>query len=217
MFTITTRDASLLHEVKNYNVPKHILTDSHFLSVLTEMEDEDKDKNICININDEYFVKALEYYQHYSEFFKIPESERTISSEQTFPTNDIPTEQFYIQVETNSKNRKKLLEYSKMNETETFEQKYMNSFERQFIKDFHWISPLSTKYPTENDGVLVQLASNSSGAAIYIHQLSIFRMIEYCGQSGYLGFQSLGRLLSQLVHVRFHNMNQQQIYAVCAL
>jgi len=92
-----------------------------------------------------------------------------------------------------------------MNDQKQFQKYWMNDFERRFVSQFHWISPMSPEYPNETDGVLwVTETQNDStsgvAVSIVVQKLSIFRMYEYCGYSGYMGSNSLGRFLSKYMN-----------------
>lgn len=237
MFRVETRDHTLINTVAGYDIPKYILRDSKFFSILLDLEDADDEdeygdykhfKTLNIMVNDIYFKKALEYYQHYKDYFegKVEPSEEDNIQVVTKTTmhntsviakrdaerkikrrNDIPTEIFYIESDNERQPclevLNKLLNEQSILNLDEFTEKWMNDFERTFVQDFHWISPESEEYPRETDGVL-----NVNDESETKKKLSIKRMIDYCGymkqvegERGYLQFQSLGRFLNQWVRM----------------
>lgn len=233
MFHVETRDHTLLHTVAGYDIPKYILGDSKFFSILLDLEDADDEdeyrddkhfKTLNIMVNDIYFKKALEYYQHYKDYFegKVEPSEedniQVVTRAMMHNTsviakrdaerkikrrNDIPTEIFYIESDNERQPCLEVLNEQSILNLDEFTEKWMNDFERTFVEDFHWISPESEEYPRETDGVL-----NVNGESETKKKLSIKRMIDYCGymkqvegERGYLQFQSLGRFLNQWVRM----------------
>ena len=244
MFKIKTTQTSngVKTDGKTFEIEKFIADDIKLLHVICDMEEEDEEPEeaIPVMVNEEYFGKLLEYYEHYENYFKgvstvddedyklpMPHSivyeyasdEDIRNHEENFRRReDIPTEAVYLDKmeEFKEMNRKELWEKSKMemanemtmNDVEKFKKYWMNEFERAFVEDFHWISPLSGEYPRETDGVLYERGTETendpvSGAAVPINRkvkLSIFRMYEYCGYSGYLNTNSFGRFLSKYIN-----------------
>lgn len=262
MFTIQTKTANLIDDAGTFDIPEYIARDSKLLSVICDM-DEDADvvdtptETVPIMVNQSYFEKLLEYYQHYESYFKdevqasdadfilpLPHSivfeyandDDIAQHEENFKRReDIPTEALYIDKFTKFKeitesvdakrdeeakqsekekielapfwkrSKSEIANQKTMNDQKQFQKYWMNDFERRFVSQFHWISPMSPEYPKETDGVLrVTETQNdpNSGAAISVEapKLSIFRMYEYCGYSGYMGFNSLGRFLSKYMN-----------------
>lgn len=231
---------------KTFQIDKTIAYDIKLLRVMCDMDEEDEeddevsDQTIPVMVNEEYFAKLLEYYEHYEDYFKgvsmvnetnyklpMPHSivyeyaddDDIREHEENFrQREDIPTEAVYLDKMEQFKdmNTKELWEKSKtemanemtMNDEEKFKKYWMNDFERVFVESFHWISPMSSDYPKETDGVLYEMVTDTkndsmSGAAIPSTKkvkLSIFRMYEYCGFSGYMNTNSFGRFLSKYIN-----------------
>lgn len=206
MFRVETRDHTLINTVAGYDIPKYILRDSKFFSILLDLEDADDEdeyedykhfKTLNIMVNDIYFKKALEYYKHYKEYFISevePDKEDDIqvvtrammhntsviakrdAERKINRRNDIPTEIFYIESDNERQPCLELLNEQSILNLDEFTEKWMNDFERTFVEDFHWISPESEEYPRETDGVLTV-----NGESETKKKLSIKRMIDYCG------------------------------------
>jgi len=251
MYRVETRDHTLINTLAGYDVPKCILGDSKFFSIILDFDeeesgDEDKDnsnfRRMNIMVNDIYFKKALEYYQHYQHYFEgnvEPDKEDDIqvvtrammhntsviakrdAERKIKRRNDIPTEIFYIEYETErERQRIELLNEQSMLNLDEFTEKWMNDFERTFVEDFHWISPKSEEYPRETDGIL-----NVNTGTEVKQKLSIKRMIDYCGfhmkevegERGYLQFQSLGRFLNQWVRTNMASKTWREMCEMCSI
>lgn len=253
MFHIQTKDSTLLHTVETHDVPDYIIKDSKFFSILTDADEEDDDdddedvlgKTFDVMVNDIYFKKALEYYNHYRDYFTgkvVPTEDDYIqvvtramvnnvgvlakrdAERKIVRRNDIPTEVFYMDIEKptyhRDKQRLELANEQSMLNLDEFTEKWMNEFEREFVKDFHWIAPKSFDYPKETDGVLTVNENDPvSGATIPKQKLSIKRMIDYCGfhmkevqgERGLLQFQSLGKFLNQWVRTHMASKTPREV------
>lgn len=250
MFHIETRDHTLRKTVGSYDVPYYIVKDSKYFSAMLDLDDDEVDDNkdtMNIWVNDVYFKKILEYYEHYKEYFtgEVEVNEEDKINVVTRPMlhntsalakrdagrkiirrNDIPTEVFYIDTKKEKKQRLELANEQSMLSLEEFTEKWMNAFERKFVEDFHWISPKSKDYPTETDGVLTLNEHDaSSGAATTTEKLSIRRMIDYCGfhmngvkgERGLLQFYSLGKFLNQWVMTTMASKTWSEMNELCGL
>lgn len=234
MTTIETRDEKLQETVGSYVLPDYMAKDSKFFSILLDLEEEEGEgETMNVIVNDKYFKKALEYYEHYKEYFKgevkVEEKDKfdvvtrlmmnksVTATRKITRRNDIPTEVFYVDTKKaiKEKQRLELANEQSMLNLEEFTEKWMNSFEREFVKDFHWKSPNSEKYPKESDGVETKNENDaSSGAAISYEKLSLKRMLDY---SDYLQLNSLYKFLNQWVNTNMASKTTAEVYEMCGM